>query len=193
MGAIVSRRLRDIYQTVPWAVDALVDNLPELSGSVLCPCVGDGALLRRLQERRPDLGPFTTNDLDPAFAADFHGDATDPAHWRTILAGPVDWICENPPYGVEMEILKRAYEYAKQGVVLMSRISFLEPVAARGPWLAAHPPTKLIMLERYSFTGNGKSDSATTQWLVWSKVPVLGPYIVSAYGYKGRPGGGARS
>ena len=27
----------DKYETVPWQVDALVDHLPELSGSIYCP------------------------------------------------------------------------------------------------------------------------------------------------------------
>lgn len=45
------RRARDFYETAPWQVDALVDFLPELSGSIWCPCVGDGSLMRRLRRR----------------------------------------------------------------------------------------------------------------------------------------------
>lgn len=181
---MVSRRALDNYQTASWQVDALVDNLPELSGSILCPCVGDGALLRQLLIRRPDLSGKTSDIV--AGLGDFTGDATSKDHWAFMaeVLGPVDWIVENPPFSCEMEILRHAYEYARCGVVLMSRISFSEPTQDRGPWLSSHPASKVITLERYSFTGTGASDSATTQWLVWAKVPIASPYVVSAYGYK---------
>ena len=180
------RRERDAYMTASWQIDALVDNLPELSGSVWCPCVGDGSIVRRLRERRPDLGPFVTNDIDPSKEADVHLDATSAWTWATMAEddAPPDWVIENPPFNVEMEILKHAYEAARVGVAFMARISFAEPTKDRGPWLAAHPYQKRITLERYSFTGNGKSDSATTDWLIWSKVPLAPPFGVAAHGYR---------
>jgi hypothetical protein len=36
-------------------------------------------------------------------------------------------------------------------------------------WLAEHPPTKLIVLPRISFTGDGKTDSVTCAWYVWER------------------------
>lgn len=185
----------DGYMTAPWQVDALVDNLPELGGSVWCPCVGDGSLLRRLQERRPELGPFVTGDIDETKAADCHGDATKAETWAEMLRAndAPDWIVENPPFNVELDILMHAFEAARVGVAFMARVSFCEPTAGnarfppRGPWLSAHPYQKRITLERYSFTGDGSTDSATTDWLVWSKAPLSGPFGISAYGYKDRP------
>ena len=186
------RREKDFYQTASWQVDALVDHLPELSGSIWCPCVGDGSLMRRLQGRRPDLGPFTTNDIDPDRQADTHGDATEVYAWgdmSRVSGGPPDWVVENPPFDVEIDILRLAYEVARCGVVFMARASFTEPTKdekkrPRGPWLSTHPYGKRITLERYSFTGNGKSDSATTDWLIWAKMPLAPPFGISAYGYK---------
>ena len=66
----------------------------------------------------------------------------------------------------------------------MARLSFMEPVQARGPWLAAHPCDKRITLERYSFTEKSKSDNVTTEWLVWARLPLTGPANVSAFGYR---------
>jgi hypothetical protein len=197
------RRKRDFYETAPWQVDALVDFLPELRGSVWCPSVGDGSLLRRLRERRPDLGPFLTSDIDPARPADFHGDATSADHWRRLVcaAGRPDWVIDNFPFNVEIDILPHAYIAARLGVVAMARVSFPEgtkatqhqgtPCTARGPWLAAHPRIKQIVLERHSFTGNGKSDNATTEWLVWAKpgVAITSPGGHTAFGYKPRTSG----
>lgn len=179
------RRVNDFYETSPWQVDALVDNLPELSGVIWCPCVGDGSLMRRLIERRPDLR-FVTNDLDATKAADFHCDAIWAQNWNAMLtvAQAPDWVVENFPFNVEHRIIPYALEAARCGVVAMARISYTEPTKDRGPWLAEHPYQKRITLERHSFTGNGKTDSATTDWLVWAKVPIIGPFGVSAFGYR---------
>ncbi len=184
------RRALDLYETAPWQVDALVDNLPELRGSAWCPCVGDGSLLRRLRERLPDLGPFVTSDIDPTKPADYHFDATDGEEWDAAILeeGAPDWIIENPPFNAEIDILKCAWKAARVGVVLMARVSFAEPTQARGPWLSTHPYAKRITLERYSFTQNGSTDSATTDWLVWAKpgAVIAPPFGVSAFGYRDR-------
>lgn len=115
------RRERDFYETAPWQVDALVDNLPELSGTIWCPCVGDGSLMRRLMERRPDL-QFITNDIDEAKDALFHVDAATAEGWeymrqRTALF-PCDWVVDNPLFNVELPIAQNAYEHARRGVPL---------------------------------------------------------------------------
>lgn len=162
------RQPNDFYETAPWQVNALVDNLPELAGTVWCPCVGDWSLVNRLCHRRPNLTITCTNDLDTSKTADFHGDATDVSTWITMksYAGQPDWIVDNPPFNVEMDILKHAWDVCKVGVAFMARVSFAEPTRDRGPWLADHPYQKRITMERYSFTRNGKTDSATTDWLV---------------------------
>lgn len=185
------RRQNDFYETAAWQVDALVDHLPELSGCIWCPTVGDGSLMRQLQKRRPDLGPFVTNDIDPSKDAMFHADATLSQTWTAMLAhfSAPDWIVDNPPFNVEIDIVKHAYEVARGGVVFMARVSFPEGTKdvkkrPRGPWLSKHPRIKQIALERYSFTGDGSSDSTTTEWLVWTKVPVSNPGGFTAFGYK---------
>lgn len=199
---VYGRRQLDFYETAHWQVDALVDYLPELSGSIWCPCVGDGSLMRRLQERRPGMGPFVTNDIDPYRGAEFHGDATNHLHWHYMVAAAgsnPDWVVENPPFDVEIDILKPAYEFAQKGVVFMARRSFTEATKekkprkdgkpgalkrVRGPWLTNHPRASEITLERYSFTGNGKTDSTPTCWLVWAKQPIAMPGGHTAFGYK---------
>jgi hypothetical protein len=181
------RRENDFYETAPWQVEALVDHLPELDGVIWCPCVGDGSLARKLKELRPHAR-FITSDIDETKDATFHGDATKAQHWRymadrTVLF-PCDWVVENFPFNVEHLIVPHALTMARKGVVAMARISFTEPTRDRGPWLSQHPYQKRITLERHSFTGNGKTDSATTDWLVWAKVPIQGPFGISAHGYR---------
>jgi hypothetical protein len=146
---------------------------------------------------------FVTADIDPLRQADIYGDATKADHWARMIneRGRPEWVVENFPFDVEIDILKHAYEAATQGVVAMARLSFVEGTKdkktkkgltvknkrPRGAWLAAHPRIKQIALERYSFTGNGKSDAATTEWLVFAKVPVANPGGHTAFGYKPEP------
>lgn len=183
------RRLNDFYETAPWQVDALVDHLPELDGIIWCPTVGDGSLMRRLKERRPDL-IFVTNDIDVTKNAQHHVDAATADGWNQMLEvhtlGP-DWVVDNFPFNVEAQILQYAVQAARRGVVAMARVSFCEPTKDRGPWLRDHPYQKRITLERHSFTGDGKSDSTTTDWLVWAKCQIAGPFGISAYGYRPDP------
>lgn len=129
------RRTLDQYQTASWQVDALVDNCPEISGHIWCPCVGDGSLSNQLALRLPEL-TFFTNDIDNNCAAHHHGDATDYHTWISMLTADdlaPDWIIENPPFNSELAILEHAYTVATCGVIFMARISFTEPTHDRGP------------------------------------------------------------
>lgn len=179
----------DFYETAPWQADALVDHLPEFFSFqhpfVLCPCVGDGSLMRRLKEWHPGA-MFITNDIDPAREADTHMDATTPEFWAQTRDRwwHINFIIENFPFNVEHLIVPQAYEAVRDVLVAMARVSYAEPTRDRGPWLSDHPYQRRITLERHSFTGNGKTDSATTDWLVWSKRPIAGPFGVSAFGYR---------
>jgi len=183
------RRAHDFYETAPWQVDALVDHLPELRAYaapfILCPCVGDGSLKRRLHELIPSA-IFVTNDIDPAREADTHMDATTPTFWAHVRERwwHINFVIENFPFNVEHLMVPHAFDLVDHALIAMARISYAEPTKDRGPWLADHPYDKRITLERHSFTGNGKTDSATTDWLVWSKRPLKGPVGISAYGYR---------
>jgi hypothetical protein len=170
----MARRTLDAYQTAPWQIRALVAH-QALGGVVLEPCVGDGSIARVLRE---EYG-FTvvTNDINPNVESDFHFDARDPEVYYAVqekLRRPVDWVVTNPPYTMPtcLDIVAQAVEHARIGAALMLRISFREPVTKktpRGYWLGEHPISRLITLPRYSFTGDGKSDSVTTEWAVWEQ------------------------
>lgn len=175
---------------------ALLEHLPELGGRILEPCSGEGAIASVLAYE----GRLTvvTNDFDPRRPADFHLDASHPGSWDTF--GPIDWVVSNPPYvgHLCLPIVRLAVEHARVGVALMLRLSFIEPTAKgqrrrrtregrillasepRGPWLAQHPLSRLLVLPRHSFTGAG-SDSVTTAWCIWARIPLSGPPHVSIY------------
>jgi hypothetical protein len=166
------RRTNDFYETPPWQTRALLHHQP-IYGSILEPCVGDGSIARVLRQ-----GMTITNDIDPARPAHYHFSAADPKLYEAIGRdyGSVDWVITNPPYAMPLcrDIVALAVQHATIGVAMLLRISFREPTAKinpRGPFLVANPPHRLLTLPRHSYIGNGKSDSATTEWVVWLKQP----------------------
>lgn len=174
--ALFSRRINatarhadDFYITAPWMTRALLQQLPPLAGRLLLePCAGDGAIVREL----PRAARVLSNDLVPRapLSPTFLLDAREATAWRTFRrCGPIDVVVSNPPFKWAFEIARRAFEAARLCVALLLRLSWLEPTGSRGAWLRAHPPTRLIVLPRYSFRRNGKSDSVTCAWVIWSK------------------------
>jgi hypothetical protein len=178
----VSRRPLDAYQTPVWMSQALLSSVPEITGTILEACSGDNSLANVLRAQSGTL--VITNDIDLTYAADLHNDAR--SHLLYEHAPSVDWVVTNPPFEQMLPILKLALQRARVGVAMLSRISFLEPTNTRGPWLKASPPHRYLVTERHSFTGNGKSDSATTAWLVWSKYPLSGRPIEILHGWRPR-------
>lgn len=159
------RRDLDAYFTPTSATEQLAKRV-RLTGVVCEPCVGEHAIAEVL--RRESITRLITNDLDRKRTADYHEDAAHFMFWQTLEErGGVDWVVTNPPFLVAVDILKYAQAHARKGVAMLLRLSILEPCADRGEWLQEHPPTRLIVLPRISFTGDGKTDSVTLGWFVW--------------------------
>lgn len=196
----MSRREHDFYETAPWQTRALLANQP-ISGIVLEPCAGDHSIANMLREHiagqffggstRAGRSEVITNDINRARDCHLNFDATSDALYEAVGRdiGGVDWVVTNPPYKMPdcRDIVAAAVRNARVGVAMMLRISFREPTAhvnPRGPWLHTHQPSRLLTLPRYSFTGNGKMDSATTEWVIWLKPGAEGhnlPPILSLY------------
>jgi len=153
-----ARRLLDFYPTASFLTEALLDKV-KIEGPVYEPCSGQNHITDVLER----AGAFvTTNDIDPNTPAAYHRDATEEKTWSYNR-----WTVTNPPFNCAFEILKHAVKFSSQGVAILVRLSFLEPTLARGPWLKANPPTKLIILPRFSFTQDGNTDSVTVCWAIW--------------------------
>lgn len=180
----MSRREHDFYPTgggadapsiggkpTPvWAARALYRRL-ELIHDVAEPCVGTGDLIAG----REDVA--WTNDIDEKRAATYHLNAATPAAWGVFPRPP--WVVTNPPFNLAHQILSCALDFATEGVAFLLRLSFLEPTEQRAHLLSRRPPTRQIVLPRISFTGDGKTDSVTCAWLVWSKLVEPGIEVAS--------------
>ena len=168
----MGRRELDAYYTPTWAVDVLRQDLGrQLKGmSVFEPCVGDGAISRGLVAAAERV---LTNDIDPNIVADYHFDAT--KTWpigghEQLRRGDCAWVVTNPPFKYAKPIFDQARASAIYGIAFLLRLSWLEPTFDRN----LHPneaPDRIIVLPRISFTGDGKTDSVTCAWMIWS------PYV----------------
>lgn len=173
-----ARRDEDFYATPAWMVRALLRRFPipeNLPGCLVEPCVGDGSLLRCL----PSSLGIVTNDIvaRPPMVPEFLLDARERRTWEALSAiGPIAIVLTNPPFSQAFEIVQWALEFATCGVVMLLRISWIEPTEDRGDWLAANPPTRQIVLPRWNFRGRpdvkeGGGDMVPTAWFLWAKQP----------------------
>lgn len=191
------RRARDFYETAAWQSRALLAHVPEIGGRVVECCAGNLSIARVLSVE----GGLSvvTNDPDRRWRTNLHLSAARARFWREL--GSVDWVITNPPYRGDLllAIARLAVEHARGGVALLLRLSFKEPTAKgqpvkrlasglhvpanppRGPWLERHPIARELVLPRYSFTCDGRSDSVTTAWMVWARGPLSGRPHVSVY------------
>lgn len=105
-----------------------------------------------------------TGDLNPEFDSQH---IPRDACWWVVPGTPkhID-IVTNPPFNEANRIVP-AFVRAGHRCAFLLRLSWLEPTGDRQDFLAENPPSGLIVLPRYSFTGDGKTDSATAAWMLW--------------------------
>ena len=155
----MSRRPLDAYDTHASAVAELRARV-HICGRIIEPCSGRGAIAKSFAGQQ-----VFTNDLDETTPASAHVDAC--AYTACLPFDLRDqWVVTNPPFSDALRILQHYRNLAARCAFLL-RLSFLEPTKARAPWLAENPPSGLIVLPRYSFTGDGKTDSVTCAWMIW--------------------------
>ncbi|MCP4424428.1 MAG: hypothetical protein GY803_08060 [Chloroflexi bacterium] len=175
------RHANDLYPTDAAVTQILLDRVPQIRGVACEPASGPGVMAEELQ-RSGRVSQVWTNDIDIRWHehTDFLSDAGLPEAMVWAMDGPerpYDWVITNPPFNQAMPILRQAWSHARVGVAFLLRLTFLEPSGKRsdyrGDWLNAHADqmSHLIVFgqPRPSFTGNGKTDSVTTAWMVWQK------------------------
>lgn len=173
---MATRRKHDFYPTPEFATETLLRYVP-ITGTIFEPCVGDHAIARILERR----GKVFTNDIDPSRDSWFQLDAANSGSWANHFHSlDLDWVVTNPPFNQAAQIVPLAFDHAREGIAMLLRLSYLEPVENRGTWLNDHPPTVLIVLPRISFTGDGKTDNVTCAWMIWDKSGQLQNRIIIA-------------
>jgi hypothetical protein len=158
------RREFDYYPTPAWMTRALMRR--ESIYDVLEPCSGFDAIANVF--RAAGQSPVTS-DLNPETPAHWHLDATQERTWEQLRESLCAWTVTNPPFDLADIIVPLAVRYSLPlgGVAMMLRLSWLEPTAARAPFLKANPPRRLIVMPRHDWRGTGSTDSVTSAWFIW--------------------------
>lgn len=151
----------DFYPTEESLTRELLDRHKNIWGNILEPCCGQGHITKVLNKLFE--GCVTEADLTRG------KDATDPNFW-TQQERP-DWVITNPPFSQAEKIIPLAYDHARVGIVMLLRLTYLEPTKGRAQWLQEHPISRLIVFNpRPRFRSDTKGqDSVTVAWFVWDK------------------------
>jgi hypothetical protein len=188
VSSMNKRHKLDLYETNE-KITRLLTGRVNLNGRrVLECCCGPGAMAAVL---RPLCERLTTNDLDPQHPADHHLHAATPYLYHLVQP---DWTITNPPFSEAEDILPAAFAGSQIGVAFLLRLSYLEPVAARGQrtgrasWLQrhSHELSHLIIVNpRPRFRpGTKGTDSVTVAWMVWQHDHSGGTEVIFVQGWR---------
>ncbi len=182
----------EFYETPETFTRYLFDAVP-IAGVIVEPCVGSGAIVRAGSEMRKTSvwSSWLVNDLDPAWEADYHLDATANDIWNRVVSRsqeafrrPIDWTVTNPPFSGAIGILDRALYFSQVGVAMHLRASIHEVLKTgiRRTWMAQHTPTGILWLPRFAYqrsksTGLWATDSVCACWVIWLKDPAAPQFI----------------
>lgn len=175
------RRRLDAYYSASRATDYLLGTYPQVAdGTVLDPTSGDGSMAYALRASLR-FSSVRTNDIDPKSTADSHLDACDDRLYREVP----DWVITNTPNAVGGDLAHKAIKHARRGVVLLLRLSFLEPCGpshlhVKGQsceevqcmrngrqWLEQLAPTKMLSMPPFRIPGHTRNDAVPMAWFLW--------------------------
>lgn len=172
------RHARDYYPSPSWTVHRLLEACPLPGGRWLEPCVGDGAIVRAVNEVRSDV-EWITCDIRPECEAvldergvrrHWVGDFLDPV---AVPIDSVDVVLTNPPFGISRAFATRCLAIAPV-VAFLLRLNWLRGTDEHNAWLREHMPAPKVLPQRPSFDGRG-TDATEYAWMVWG----MGPPIVA--------------
>lgn len=156
----MSRRVNDFYPTPPELTEALLRRLNWPRCLVAEPCAGNGAMSDVLKAHGFLV---LTGDIDSRFdvqypALDYLSPVADTVY-RDAHA-----VITNPPFKLAPQFVRKSLETAPR-VAMLLRLSFLELCNNRKdivPLLS-----RVIVLPRVSFTGDGRKDNSACAWFIW--------------------------
>lgn len=155
------------YVTPGWVTEALLPHLPDYIFRIWEPAAGQGAMVKTLLSRCPDVDVIGT-DIRDIDSADFLADAP----WAPISC--IDAIITNPPYELATEFCERALELMSRGVVAMLLRTDFDHAASRAHLFRDNPTfaKKVVLMKRivWFVEANGRpkaSPSFNHAWYIW--------------------------
>ena len=150
------------FYTIPSGVTHTLVKHTFITGSVLVPFDPDLTLSTELQ--RHNYTVTTNTDIE---------NITDPNWWVSMREQAFDWVvCSTMGLKDLSEyILEYGMEIATNGIAILDRLSFIEPVARRRTFLLKNKLSNMVVLSpRPKFRSIGSTkDSVTACWFVFQK------------------------
>jgi len=150
------------FYTIPSGVTHTLVKHTFITGSVLVPFDPDLTLSTELQ--RHNYTVTTNTDIE---------NITDPNWWVGMREQAFDWVvCSTMGLKDLSEyILEYGMEIATNGIAVLDRLSFIEPVARRRTFLLKNKLSNMVVLSpRPKFRSIGSTkDSVTACWFVFQK------------------------
>jgi len=167
-----ARKENDLYQTEPWATEALLRNFPVLDKLVWEPCAGNHLMADVLAEAGAIVysSDIKTYDRKHAWEADFFAGPT------TIAC---DFIITNPPYGKgNREAVKFARIALKRcsGLVALLLTAKFDFGKTRADLFGNNPRflAKIALVDRIQWFPGETSGTEDHAWYVWGPSPGQG-------------------
>lgn len=142
----------DFYKTPSWCTEKLI---PLINWSLIKtyhePCYGQGDIF--------DLIPIDNKSFSEIEMG------------KDYLIGEVldvDLVLTNPPFKSAVEFIERAISHSKT-VIMLLKLDLMGSAARKEFWSKNPPSNLIVMNERPSFTGDGKSDGCVYAWFVWGE------------------------
>lgn len=164
----------DFLPTQPWAVRALMETVLGRDllrdATVLEPCNGAGDLARALL---PYAGRLLQSDIvDYRLRSLTDAPIVQRDFFDGVPAEEVDWVITNPPFNKAASFIRHALSFARRGVAVVVRTSFLEGIGRYTDLYRETPPDLVVIhSERVPmFVGRldaAKSTATSYAWLVW--------------------------
>lgn len=161
------RRANDLYQTEPWATEALLRHFPVAGLTVWEPAAGNHLMADALRENGASVitSDIATYDRPHDFTWDFLGSSGGSG----VMPGA---IITNPPYGKGNRDAVRFAELALgrcDGMVaLLLTAKFDFGKTRRHLFQDNHRfMAKIALLDRISWAGNGETGTEDHAWYVW--------------------------
>ena len=158
------RRGNDAYYTpgrcAVACVGAFSRHVVDRSARIVEPSCGDGAFIRALD----DAGYSSVAGFDVADGCDYL--AQDPGPHRIARH-----VVGNPPYRHAEEFVRRSLSDVDRGgvVAFLLRLGFLESTKRLAFWENSPAREVVVLAERPSFTGDGKTDGCAYGFFIWRK------------------------
>ena len=152
-------------QAITKAVEQLLEKIKfSLTGTCLDFCANQSAITKALEKTQLRV---ISSDINSDSNTDYPSNGA----LRRIRENlpEADWIISYSLCNQVSDVLPLAYDKAKKGLIVLLKLSYLEPSPERAEWLAEHPPTQLICLPRSSLKQEGGVENVPTAWFIWLK------------------------